>query len=82
MPAIKTTLEEAGRLPIPLAYCQALGIKAGDQVLLTLEERELRVLAPEQALRKAQAAVRRYVPEGHSLVDELIEERRREAHLE
>jgi hypothetical protein len=31
------------------------------------------------AVRKAQAMVRRFVPEGVSLVDELIAERRREA---
>ncbi len=78
MSGIKTTLEETG-LPIPLEYRQALGIKPGDELVLTLEAGELRVVLPQQALRKAQALVRRYVPEGRSLVDELIAERRRES---
>jgi hypothetical protein len=34
------------------------------------------------AIAKIQAMVRRYVPEGHSLVDELIADRRAEAERE
>ena len=35
-----------------------------------------------EAIRQAQAMVQRYVPEGVSLVDELLEERRREVERE
>ena len=82
MTTLKTTLEETGHLAIPLEYREAMGIKPGDELILTLEAGELHVLTPHQALRKAQSLVRRHVPEGHSLVDELIEDRRREARLE
>ncbi len=39
----------------------------------------MRVLSRTAALRELQAQVRRYVPEGVSLVDELLAERRAEA---
>jgi len=82
MPAIKTTLQEPGHLLIPLEYRQALGLRPGDEVILSLEGRELHVRAPGSAIRRAQQLVRKYVPEDHNLVDELIEERRRESRLE
>jgi hypothetical protein len=34
---------------------------------------------PSSAIKRAQEMVRRYVPKGHSLVDELLGERRSEA---
>jgi hypothetical protein len=44
-----------------------------------LEEGEIKLLTPQAAMRRAQAIVRQFVPEGVSLVDELIADRRREA---
>ena len=41
-----------------------------------------RLISPRLAIKRAQALVRAYVPEGVSLVDDLIAERRREAALE
>lgn len=64
---------------IPAHYRRQLGIDVGDEVLLRLEDGELRITTLEQAVRRAQELVRRYVPEGHSLADELVEDRRREA---
>ena len=46
------------------------------RVVSALEDEEVSLLAPDCAIRRAQEIVRRYVPEGQSLVDELIEERR------
>jgi hypothetical protein len=36
------------------------------------------VVTPQEGIRRAQALVRSYVPEGRKLSDELIEERRQE----
>lgn len=79
MTEVRTKLAEGGRIVIPAEYRKALGLKVGDEVILRLAEGELRVLTPRQAILRAQQLVRRYVPEGHSLVDELIAERRAEA---
>jgi len=76
---MKTTIREGGRLVIPAAYRKALGIKPGDEVLLTLEDGEIRVVSTRQAVARAQTLLRRYIPKGRSLSEELIKERREEA---
>jgi AbrB family looped-hinge helix DNA binding protein len=75
---MKTKIREGGRLVIPSAYRKALGIKPGDEVLLTLEDGEIRVTSTRLAVAKVQSLVRRYIPEGRSLSGELIHERREE----
>ena len=76
---MKTKIREGGRLVIPAAYRKALGLKPGDEVLLTLEDGEIRVVSTRQAIARAQTLLRRYVPKGRSLSEELIKERREEA---
>jgi AbrB family looped-hinge helix DNA binding protein len=68
-----------GRVVIPAAFREAIGLKEGDVLFARLEDGEVRLLTPTAAIRRAQALVRQYVPEGVSLVDELIAERRKEA---
>jgi AbrB family looped-hinge helix DNA binding protein len=72
-----TKIGEGGRLVIPVEYRRALGVEPGDELVLILEENSLRVLTPREGIRRAQALVRSYVPEGACLSDELIQERRR-----
>jgi AbrB family looped-hinge helix DNA binding protein len=76
---MKTKLREGGRLVIPSAYRKALGLKPGDEVLLSLEDGEIRVVSVCQAVARAQTLVRRYIPEGRNLSGELIKDRRKEA---
>lgn len=76
---MKTIIREGGRLVIPAAYRKALGLKPGDEVLLVLEDGEIRVVSTRQAIARAQTLLRRYVPKGRSLSEELIQERREEA---
>jgi bifunctional DNA-binding transcriptional regulator/antitoxin component of YhaV-PrlF toxin-antitoxin module len=57
----------------------ALGIQPGDKVIVQRDGNELRIYTFKEALRRAQAIVRSVIPEGVSLVDELIADRRREA---
>lgn len=78
----KTKVDAGGRVVLPSGYRKALGVEPGDEVVLVLEEGEVRVLTPAQAVARAQALVRRYVPAGSKLVDELIRERRAEAKRE
>ena len=70
---------EGGRLVIPVNYRKALGLRPGDEVLITLQDGEIRIVSRRQAISKVQELVRRYVPEGRSLSEELIQERRKEA---
>ena len=76
---MKTIIGEGGRVVIPAAYRKALGLKPGDEVLLVLEDGEIRVVSRRRAVERSQAVVRRYVAGERSLSEELIRERREEA---
>jgi antitoxin PrlF len=78
MNQVKTKLAEGGRIVIPAEYRQALGLQVGDEVILRLEGKELRIFTLNQAIRRAQELVNRYIPQERSLADELIAERRLE----
>jgi bifunctional DNA-binding transcriptional regulator/antitoxin component of YhaV-PrlF toxin-antitoxin module len=67
---------------IPSRYRRAAGLKEGDEVILALDETGLRILTPRQAIKQAQDLVRKYIPAGDRLADELLSERRRDAKRE
>ena len=71
-----------GRIVIPAAMRHELGLEPGDKVLFRLEDGNLRIVSREAALRRIRARLRKKVPPGVSLADELIRDRRREAALE
>jgi AbrB family looped-hinge helix DNA binding protein len=75
-------INENGRVVIPAAFRKALGVRAGDEVVLRMEDDELRITTMKRRIERAQRLVRKYVKPGTSLVDELIAERRREAQNE
>jgi AbrB family looped-hinge helix DNA binding protein len=76
---ISMKMSEGGRVVIPSDIRQNLGLNEGDVVLWELGDGEARITTRAQQIKRAQALVRRHVPLGVSLVDELIAERRAEA---
>jgi AbrB family looped-hinge helix DNA binding protein len=78
----KLRLGPDGRIVIPAAFREALGLSDGDSLIASIDDGELNLLTRRAAVRRAQAIVRHFVPEGVSLVDELIEDRRREVERE
>jgi len=78
----KLRLGPDGRVLIPATFREALGISEGDTLVASIVDGELHLLTIEAAVRRAQAIVRQFVPEGVSLVDELLEDRRREVERE
>ena len=74
-----TTIDKHGRVVIPAAHRQALGLQGGDTVVLILEGNELQLISQKEGFRRAQEMVRKHVGDDRSLVDELIAERRAEA---
>ena len=75
-------VNENGRVVIPASFRKALGINPGDEVVLRLEEDELRITAQKHRLDRARRLVRKYIKPGRSLADELIAERREAARKE
>lgn len=71
-----------GRLLIPAQMRAAMDIASDGRVTARVVDGELRVISPKVAIRRAQAMVRAVVPEGVSLADELIAERRIEMRKE
>ncbi|MDA0306136.1 MAG: hypothetical protein O3B76_07595 [Proteobacteria bacterium] len=79
---IWTQVGPDGRVVVPAAYRQFLGIEEGGPVLMMLDKEEVRLIGRDTAIARVQDMVAKYVPEGVSLVDELLAERRREVKRE
>ena len=56
-----------------------LGLKAGDQVIMRVENNELRISSVNHSIERVQALVRKYNRKGESLSESLIRDRRAEA---
>ncbi len=79
MTVISTHVNSSGRVVIPAEFRRALGIRDGDEVLISLDGGTIRISTRRQQLCRAQALVKRHVQQGRSLAEELITERRAEA---
>ncbi|HYY68894.1 MAG TPA: AbrB/MazE/SpoVT family DNA-binding domain-containing protein [Terriglobales bacterium] len=78
----RVRINENGRVVIPAPFRRALGVGVGDEVLLRMEDGELRITTLKRRLERAQRLVRQHVKPGTSLVEELIAERREAARNE
>jgi AbrB family looped-hinge helix DNA binding protein len=79
MSTLTAKVVDGGRIVIPAKVRKALGLEVGDTVTLEVQGNELRITSQAEAVKRAQALVRKRIPKGRSLVSELREERRREA---
>ena len=75
-------VSQNGRVVIPASFRKALGIEVGDEVLLSLQNDELRITTQQARIRRAQQRARQYLKPGESVVDELLAERREAAKRE
>jgi AbrB family looped-hinge helix DNA binding protein len=70
---------EKGRLVIPAAIREALGLRVGDVLDMHVEDHELRLSTRWNRMRRAQERARRYAKPGILASDELSAERREAA---
>jgi bifunctional DNA-binding transcriptional regulator/antitoxin component of YhaV-PrlF toxin-antitoxin module len=77
--SVKLKVAADGSVVLPQMFREQLSITEGDSLIGVIENGEVRLFTIPTAIRRAQAIVREIVPEGVSLVDELLEDRRREA---
>lgn len=82
MNARSTRRTRGGRIVTPAEFRRELGWHTGDEVVLRLIDGEVRIRTKCEAIKEAQAIVRKQVKKGRSLVEELKRERRAEAERE
>jgi bifunctional DNA-binding transcriptional regulator/antitoxin component of YhaV-PrlF toxin-antitoxin module len=70
------------RVVLPAELSDALGLQPGAVLFARAGDDEILLLTREAVTRRVQALAREFVPEGVSLVDELLEDRRREVEAE
>ncbi len=84
MSSVAAQVSQGGRIVIPAEIRQKMNLNTGDQVMLTWDEDldELRLSTRKQRLKQARNLVKRYAKPTGSVVDELIQERRKAAAAE
>jgi len=75
----RVQVHSGGRFVLPSKLRKELQIKAGDEIILHLENGSIRLVPLHQAVKIAQQTVKKYVPKGTSLVADLIQARKEEA---
>jgi hypothetical protein len=76
--ALTVRIGAGGQFALSEEALRSAGLREGDTVFVHASEGEIQLLSPRTAMQQAQAMVRKLIPAGVSLVDELIEQRRRE----
>lgn len=79
MEETRTRVNENGRVVIPASFRKALGINIGDEVVLRIEDDELRITTQQRRIARAQRRARQRIGRGTSLIKELLAERRKAA---
>ena len=72
-------LSKDGRIVIPAICREKLQLSANDELVLLLEDDEIRLFSLEHAIQHAQRVVRKYNKSKKSLSGQLIKQRRKEA---
>lgn len=74
-----TKIDKGGRVVVPAEVRKTLGVTPGDEVLLEVDDGEVRLTTRAAVRQRAQARVARHFSGRKSLVDELLAWRRQEA---
>jgi AbrB family looped-hinge helix DNA binding protein len=75
-------INENGRIVIPVALRQQMGIKPGESVLMEVKDGVLRMESHRARIRRVSESLRQLIPPARCLSDELIADRREEARHE
>jgi len=80
---VSSKINQNGRIVIPAAIRRQMGLKAGDSLLMEVEDGILRMESHRARIHRIQQEFKKIIPPGGILIsDELIAERREEARHE
>ncbi|NER79021.1 MAG: hypothetical protein F6K42_05460 [Leptolyngbya sp. SIO1D8] len=79
---VTVEMNKDGRLTIPIQFRHAIDMVNGGQLTIRNENGKLQILTTKQLLDDAKAAIREFIPDDISFVEQLSSERQREAELE
>lgn len=83
MKSVLGHVSKSGRLSVPAEFRKAVGLEGGGDVVIELDDREMRILTVRDAIARAQALYKRGLAgEPGTSVDDFIAERHREAERE
>ena len=75
----RITVDSGGRVVVPAGFRRALGIRTGQEILMTLDDGFVRLQTIDAALERVRAIARSKRKGRNSVVAEFIAERRAEA---
>jgi hypothetical protein len=75
----RLTLDPTGVATVPAVLTGAIGLTGGDVMIAEVRDDRIILKTGKAALKEAQALIRSIVPDGVSLSDSLVEDRRRAA---
>ena len=76
-------VSKSGRLSVPAEFRKAIGLEQGGDVVIQLDDRELRIITVRDAITRAQELSKRLLEGKPDVsVDDFIAERHREAERE
>ncbi|MGA2654856.1 MAG: AbrB/MazE/SpoVT family DNA-binding domain-containing protein [Gammaproteobacteria bacterium] len=79
MKEVHATIDKAGRVVIPVSYRTALAVRPGTELIMQLQEGEIRLFTIDHAIARAQKIVKKYNKNHSVLSEDLIHMRRQEA---
>lgn len=82
MKEFRTKIQADGSIIIPTIWLRELHLSAGEELIIQIEDQELRIFSVKHAVQLAQETVRKYNKSKKSLVNDLIKTRRNEAKYE
>jgi AbrB family looped-hinge helix DNA binding protein len=75
----QTRMSKEGRVLIPAAVREELGLSENEPLSIYVQDGEVRIVSRVHAVRQMQQRMAKYKKPGESVVDELLKERREEA---